>query len=229
MVMATIYNDSIDNDSIYNDSIDIINPILIKSESIINTNNVNNCIYISIPIPIKSGFIINGCINRNIISSILFIIPAIYGYIIRWFIISISSVICFCTSIINHYHISQHRLFRPLDIVCVNSIAAYFIFFTIYNIGISFYSNITYLLSFIALSIYLYIFIKPYLYEKYYCFVHIFAVTGIIFCIKSYDTHFNSKNKGYNTNENNETKYDNVELIINNNNNNNNNNNTVET
>jgi hypothetical protein len=46
MVMATIDNDSIDNDSIYNDTIDIINPILIKSEPIINTNNVNNCIYI---------------------------------------------------------------------------------------------------------------------------------------------------------------------------------------
>jgi|LakMenE01Jun11ns_1017448.scaffolds.fasta_scaffold9446741_1 hypothetical protein len=193
--------------------------MVITDDDIINTNNADNCI--SIPIP--SGFIINDCINRNVISSMLFILPATYGYIIRWFLISVGSVICFFTSIINHYNTSQHRLFRPLDIVCVNSIAAYFVFFTIYNIGISFYSIITYLLCFITVSIYLYIFIKPYLYANYYCLVHLFAVTGIMFCIKSYDTHFNSKNKSSITNENRETENDTVESIIKNNNSNNSN------
>ena len=30
------------------------------------------------------GLIINGCINRNLLSSMLFIFPAIYGYLISY-------------------------------------------------------------------------------------------------------------------------------------------------
>ena len=33
---------------------------------------------------------------------------------------------------------------------------------------------------------------KPYyLYVKYYCWVHIFAVSGVMLCVKSYDTYVN--------------------------------------
>jgi drug/metabolite transporter (DMT)-like permease len=166
-----------------------------QQESIISDNISDSCLSIK-------GFIIDDCINRNVISSMLFIIPAIYGFIISWFIISIGSLICLFTSIINHYNTSQHKIFRPLDIVCVNSIAIYFVFFTYYNIGISFYSIIMYLLSFITLSIYLYIHMKPYLYKNYYCWVHVFAVTGIVMCIKSYDIHFNSNVKDMTINNN---------------------------
>ena len=166
-----------------------------QQESIISDNISDSCLSIK-------GFIIDDCVNRNVISSMLFIIPAIYGYIISWFIISIGSLICLFTSIINHYNTSQHKLFRPLDIVCVNSIAIYFVFFTYYNIGISFYSIITYLLSFITLSIYLYIRINSHLYKNYYFWVHVFAVTGIVMCIKSYDIHFKSNVKVMTINNN---------------------------
>ena len=166
-----------------------------QQESIISDNISDSCLSIK-------GFIIDDCVNRNVISSMLFIIPAIYGYIISWFIISIGSLICLFTSIINHYNTSQHKIFRPLDIVCVNSIAIYFVFFTYYNIGISFYSIITYLLSFITLSIYLYIRINSHLYKNYYFWVHVFAVTGIVMCIKSYDIHFKSNVKVMTINNN---------------------------
>ena len=163
----------------------------------IKINNDDNCNIV------KKGFIIDGCINRNAISSILFIIPAIYSYLISWFIVSTGSIICLFTSIINHYNMSQHKIYRPLDIICVNSIAIYFVFFTIFTVGISFYSNIMYFLCFITVGTYLYIRINPYLYKKYYCLVHIFAVTGIIFCIKSYDTHLKNQrdNKNYENNK----------------------------
>ena len=162
--------------------------------------------------PSIKGFVINGCVNRNIISSMLFIIPAIYGYIISWFLVSICSLICLFTSIINHYHSSEHKLFRPLDIIFVNSIGLYFLIFTIYTIGVSFYTKLMYIFSIITVSIYLYIRINPHLYKKYYFFVHVYAVIGIMLCIKSYDIHFNSN-----------LKYTN----INNNDNNNDNNNTI--
>ena len=182
--MATSKEDSIIHNS---------NPIFNSNKSIIDANNVDNCIVNSIPV--KNGFMIDGCLNRNVISSMLFLLPAIYGYIIKWVSVSVGSIVCFFTSIINHYHTSQHKLFRPLDIVCVNSIAFYFLLYTIYTSGISFYSTIMYVLSILTLSIYFYIHIKtPDLYAKYYCWVHICAVTGIMFCIKSYDTYLNAKN-----------------------------------
>lgn len=172
---------------------DPTNPILQfpSPGSIIGVDMINGPDCISLPIQLQNGFIINGCLNRNAISSMLFILPAIYGYIINWISISIGSIVCFFTSVINHYNTSQHKIFRPLDIVCVNSIAFYFLLYTIYTSGISFYSTIMYLISILTLSIYFYIRMKPYLYVKYYCWVHIFAVTGVMLCIKSYDTYVN--------------------------------------
>ena len=132
------------------------------------------------------GLIINGCINRNLLSSMLFIFPAIYGYLISYKLIMYGSIICFFTSIVNHYFCSKHKYFRIIDIIFVNSIALYFVFHSLFNIGFNTYSTIMYVLALITLSIYLYIKFKPYLYEKYYCLVHLFAVIGVMFYIRSY-------------------------------------------
>ena len=77
---------------------------------------------------IPRGIIINENINRSFLSSFLFIIPAIYGYMISYYKVIIGSIICFITSSINHYFSSQHKFFRPIDIICVNCIALYFIY-----------------------------------------------------------------------------------------------------
>ena len=103
------------------------------------------------------GLIINGCINRNLLSSMLFIFPAIYGYLISYKLIMYGSIICFFTSIVNHYFCSKHKYFRIIDIIFVNSIALYFVFHSLFNIGFNTYSTIMYVLAVITLSIYLYI------------------------------------------------------------------------
>ena len=132
------------------------------------------------------GLIINGCINRSLLSSTLFIFPAIYGYLVSYKLIMYSSIICFFTSIVNHYFCSVHKYFRIIDIICVNSIALYFTFHSLFTIGFNTYSTIMYICALITLSIYLYIKFKPYLDKKYYCLVHLFAVIGIIFYIRAY-------------------------------------------
>ena len=132
------------------------------------------------------GLIINGCINRSLLSSTLFIFPAIYGYLVSYKLIMYSSIICFFTSIVNHYFCSVHKYFRIIDIICVNSIALYFTFHSLFTIGFNTYSTIMYICALITLSIWLYIKFKPYLDKKYYCLVHLFAVIGIIFYIRAY-------------------------------------------
>jgi len=132
------------------------------------------------------GLIINGCINRSLLSSMLFIFPAIYGYLVSYKLIMYSSIICFFTSIVNHYFCSVHKYFRIIDIICVNSIALYFTFHSLFTIGFNTYSTIMYICALITLSIWLYIKFKPYLDKKYYCLVHLFAVIGIIFYIRAY-------------------------------------------
>lgn len=131
---------------------------------------------------------VSGCINRNFCSSFLFILPAVYGYIISYPLIVIGSIICFFTSTAHHYYQAQNKTLRKLDIICVNSIAIYFILHCVFNIGCIFYAKIMYLCAAVALLIWV---ISIYrgieMYNKYYFLVHMFAVLGIMFYIKAYD------------------------------------------
>jgi hypothetical protein len=43
------------------------------------------------------------------------------------------------------------------------------------------------LFAFFAFFIWILVKIKPRLYTDYYCLTHVFAVTGVMICIKSYD------------------------------------------
>ena len=70
---------------------------------------------------------IKGCINRNFCSSTLFLVPAIYAYLVNYSNVMWGSIICFLTSIAHHYYKAQNKLLQRIDIVCVNSIAAYFL------------------------------------------------------------------------------------------------------
>lgn len=96
------------------------------------------------------------------------------------------SIICFLTSTAHHYYKAQNKILRVIDIVTVNGIAAYFIFYAFMNIGCTFYANIMYALAIAALSFYFFFLCNPHLCEKYYCLVHILAITGIMFYIKAY-------------------------------------------
>lgn len=129
-----------------------------------------------------------GCINRNFCSSFLFLFPALYGYYISYTSIIIGSLICLLTSTAHHYYQARHKIIQMIDRICVNSIALFFICHCILKFGCIFYANLMYLSAIIALLIFSYIFYSydTVIYEKYYYWVHLFAVAGIMFYIKAY-------------------------------------------
>ena len=129
---------------------------------------------------------LKGCINRNFCSSTLFLAPAIYSYMVNYSKVMWGSLICFLTSTAHHYYKAQNKILRRIDIVCVNSIAAYFLINCLMYVGCTFYANIMYGFAIAALVFYFYLLFKPHLYEKYHCLVHILAITGIMFYIKAY-------------------------------------------
>jgi hypothetical protein len=128
-----------------------------------------------------------GSFNRNFYSSLLFAIPTIYGSLINYPAVAIGSFICLLTSVCNHYYESKHQLFNKVDIITVNSIAAYFTFQCFRKIGFTFYAILMYILGSLALIIWFYHKYNPQLYETHYCLVHIVAITGIMCYIKAYD------------------------------------------
>ena len=128
--------------------------------------------------------------NMNVYSSMLFIIPAIYSYVVlpSTLYFSFACMLCLITSVSNHYYCSKNKILNLIDIVCVNSIAAYYIFYTMYKIGFSFYANLMYFFAVAAFLFFIYLQKYPHLYEQYHCVIHLFAITGIMFCIKSLQT-----------------------------------------
>jgi hypothetical protein len=125
-------------------------------------------------------------LNRNFCSSTLFLAPAVYAYIVNYPLVMWGSLVCFLTSTAHHYYKAENKILRMIDIVCVNSIAAYFIFQSFKQIGCTFYSNIMYGFAIAALVFFFYLSFRPHLYEKYHYVVHILAITGIMFYIKAY-------------------------------------------
>lgn len=143
-------------------------------------------------LPINNIDIVKYDLNINFYSSMLFIIPAIYSYFaLPSLNMTVACIICLITSVLNHYHYAKHKIFNLIDIVCVNLIAAYYTFFNIYKIGFRFFSNIMYFFAGAALTFYFYLQKHSHLYHKYHCIVHLLAITGIMFCIKSLQTYTN--------------------------------------
>ena len=129
---------------------------------------------------------IKGCINRNFCSSTLFLVPVIYAYIVNYPLVMWGSLICLLTSTAHHYYKAENKILRIIDIVCVNSIAAYFLFHCFTQIGFTFYANIMYGFALAGLVFFFYLSFRRHLYAKYHCIVHVLAITGIMFYIKAY-------------------------------------------
>ena len=135
-----------------------------------------------------------GCLNKNVYSSMLFILPIIYSYILLPYSpVMFGSIACLLTSVIHHYYKAENKYLRIIDRITVNSIAGYSTINCIINIGNKFYANIMYFFAFLALALWAYIFKNPNLYCDYYCLVHILAVTGVLFYIKSLKTYLEPK------------------------------------
>ena len=129
----------------------------------------------------------NGCWNRNACSSMLFILPILYSYLLFPYTnIMFGSLACLITSVLYHYHRGENKLFHLLDRVTVNSIALYFIIDCIINYNNTVYAKHMYLCVVVALCLHYYInYHNPELFTKWHCLVHISAVTGIMFYIKA--------------------------------------------
>lgn len=81
-------------------------------------SNINGCIN-------RNGCInINGCINRNVYSSMLFIIPTLYAYVLLPYYseLMVGSFLCLITSVYHHYYKAEIGFLKTLDRIVVNSI-----------------------------------------------------------------------------------------------------------
>lgn len=133
----------------------------------------------------KKGIFIDDKINVNFFSSMLFIVPLLYGFYTSFYTIIPYCIICLLSSLMYHYYNSENKIFGYIDKICVNSIAGGFILYTLLNTQLNVYSIITYIISLITISTYLYVCSDVKMW-KYYFLVHLFSNVGILFCIKTY-------------------------------------------
>jgi hypothetical protein len=141
---------------------------------------------------------INGCINRNVYSSMLFIIPTLYAYVLLPYYseLMVGSMLCLITSVYHHYYKAEIGFFKTLDRIVVNSIGFFFTLRCIIKIGSKFYANIMYFIGILAWATFYYVSVyNSKLYCDYHCLVHIFAVIGILFCIKAHETYLLPEDK----------------------------------
>jgi hypothetical protein len=125
-------------------------------------------------------------INRNIYSIMLFIIPAIYSYYaLPDLKCTIACLLCLITGFIHHYHRAKNKILRVIDITTVFLIIGYYTYLCISNAGLKFYTIIMYFFLGLTIAFYVFLLKKPHLYDDYHFILHILAITGVMFCIKS--------------------------------------------
>jgi hypothetical protein len=125
-------------------------------------------------------------INRNIYSIMLFLIPAIYGYLVLPDLtITIACVLCLITGFIYHYYRAKNKILRIIDMTTVFSIGIYFTYLCFSKAGLKFYTIIMYIFVGLTLAFYAFLLKNPHLYDDYHFILHILAITGVMFCIKS--------------------------------------------
>jgi hypothetical protein len=116
-------------------------------------------------------------------TSFLFIIPIILACILEVKYVAFTSLLCFITSVINHYYESENICAHTIDTIIVRTIAILHILYALYTYQ---FTNILMILSYILsiATLIIYIDIKKYkLDEDYHSFVHFFSVCGILFYI----------------------------------------------
>lgn len=125
-------------------------------------------------------------VNRNIYSIMLFIIPAIYSYIILPDLkFTIACLICLITGFVHHYYRAKNKILRIIDLTTVFSIIGYYTYLCISKAGLKFYTIIMYIFVGLTLAFYAFLLKNPHLYDDYHFILHILAITGVMFCIKS--------------------------------------------
>ena len=145
-----------------------------------------NIIISSIPNEMDAEIIESARINRNLYSIMLFLLPAIYGYFaLHDLKFTVACLLCLITGFVHHYYKAQNKILRIIDIVTVFSIGSYFTYECISKAGLKFYTIIMYIFVGLTLAFYAFLLKNPHLYEDYHFILHILAITGVMFCIKS--------------------------------------------
>ena len=124
--------------------------------------------------------------NINAYSSLLFILPTLYAFIVLPFsAVMYGSIACLITSVINHYYEAEYKHIQLADRVTVCSIALYFTVHCLLKIGNKLYANIIYFFALASLVTYVYLHYHPQFYGDYHWLVHVLSITGIMFYIKA--------------------------------------------
>ena len=125
-------------------------------------------------------------INRNLYSIMLFLIPAIYGYLVLPDLkITIACLLCLITGFVHHYYKAKNRLLRIIDVGTVFSIGIYFTYVCFSKVGLNSYTKLMYIFISLTLAFYVFLCKNENLYDDYHFILHILAITGVMFCIKS--------------------------------------------
>lgn len=145
-----------------------------------------NIIISSSPNEMDAEIIEPARINRNIYSIMLFLLPAIYGYFaLPDLTITIACVLCLITGFIYHYYRAKNKILRIIDMTTVFSIGIYFTYLCFSKVGLKFYTILMYIFISLTLAFYVFLCKNENLYDDYHFILHILAITGVMFCIKS--------------------------------------------
>lgn len=115
----------------------------------------------------------------NVLSSLLFFIPAYVAWKSECRDVAVASVICCATSVMNHMHSTSHYTIRMMDIICVRGVGAYYVWRCL-NRPPSLYTCLT--LWWSALTVYIYLTLELY---EYHWIIHVCAISGILCYIRS--------------------------------------------
>ena len=117
-----------------------------------------------------------------LLTSLLFSVPAIYAPCYSE--VMYGSLACLGTSVINHWYLGQHWGWNIFDRITVIPTAAFFISKCAYVKGVKKEASLVYGFALLASLVYLYLSPRPELYLEYHGWVHVLAITGIMFYIR---------------------------------------------
>ena len=120
-------------------------------------------------------------INVEVVSSFCcFFVSAAYAFFQDKMDLTLGSTLSLLTSVSTHYHHTQHKLLRQIDLVTVNSVALYFLYKLTFddNYTNGYKKYIVYTCATTAVTLYGYQ--RFYRMTKHHWLIHVMANTGII-------------------------------------------------
>jgi hypothetical protein len=123
--------------------------------------------------------------NLLFFSSMLFVIPAVIGFVLLPRIdLTLACLGCLFTSILNHYHKSQNKIYHLVDVYFVNFCVLIFLVHSFLKIKTNIYTTLMYISAAITGGIYFYLKTLPIdIHDSYHWLVHIFANIGVVFYV----------------------------------------------